>query len=394
MLDKVIPDDDANQYFSIRKKHFFIWFIILLVCLWIGIRYLFLHGFYMGFVPPPEPAPPLSQELISRFNQLEDKLNKTINDVNEVYNFKEKLEKQLPPSNKVSKGKDNKGGKYLPLNKFNLASEDYEPLNSFKKIEVALEQINEEVPLLKQQISSSILFQTNLPEGVPVIGKYMLSSGFGERIDPFTSQPSFHPGVDIASELGTPVVAAAKGKVTKINSMNDKSGYGNYIEITHPNKVSTLYGHLSEILVKENQFLQKGEIIGLVGDTGRSTGPHLHFEVQIDGKAVDPMAIISPIAMKPNPISLSSINSEMKTKCAPLLAIVKDESAIKYKECLANKGKNIKDSLLAVQKDNPVVNKQDRIKLQDDCTYVDQEMKLQTTQSAKCQNKLTSESGQ
>jgi len=348
----------------------------------------------VGFVLPPEPAPPLSQELISRFNQLEDKLNKTINDVNEVYSFKEKLEKQLPPNNKVIKGKDNKGGKYLPLDKFNLASEDYEPLNSFKKIELAIEQIDEEVPFLKQQISSSILFQTNLPEGVPVVGKYMLSSGFGDRIDPFTSQPSFHPGVDIVTELGTPVVSAAKGKVTKINLNSDKSGYGNYIEITHPNKISTLYGHLSEILVKENQVLQKGEIIGLVGDTGRSTGPHLHFEVQIDGKAVDPMAIISPIAMKPNPISLSSINSEMKTKCAPLLAIVKDESAVKYKECLANKGKNIKESLLALQKDNPVVSKQDRIKLQDDCTFVDSEMKLQTSQSTSCQNKFTTESSQ
>jgi len=393
MLDKV-TDDNANQYFSIRKKHFFIWFLILVICSYIGIRYLFLHGFYVGFVLPPEPAPPLSQELISRFNQLEDKLNKTINDVNEVYSFKEKLEKQLPPNNKVIKGKDNKGGKYLPLDKFNLASEDYEPLNSFKKIELAIEQIDEEVPFLKQQISSSILFQTNLPEGVPVVGKYMLSSGFGDRIDPFTSQPSFHPGVDIVTELGTPVVSAAKGKVTKINLNSDKSGYGNYIEITHPNKISTLYGHLSEILVKENQVLQKGEIIGLVGDTGRSTGPHLHFEVQIDGKAVDPMAIISPIAMKPNPISLSSINSEMKTKCAPLLAIVKDESAVKYKECLANKGKNIKESLLALQKDNPVVSKQDRIKLQDDCTFVDSEMKLQTSQTTSCQNKFTTESSQ
>ena len=393
MLDKV-TDDNANQYFSIRKKHFFIWFLILVICVCIGTRYLFLHGFYMGFIPPPEPAPPLSQELISRFNQLEDKLNKTINDVNEVYSFKEKLEKQLPPNNKSIKGKDNKGGKYLPLDKFNLASENYEPLNSFKKIELAIEQINEEVPLLKQQISSSILFQTNLPEGVPVIGNYLLSSGFGERIDPFTSQPSFHPGVDISSELGTPVVAAAKGKVTKINLNTDKSGYGNYIEVSHPNKISTLYGHLSEILVKENQVLQKGEIIGLVGDTGRSTGPHLHFEVQVDGKAVDPMAIISPIAMKPNPVALSSINSEMKTKCAPLLAIVKDESALKYKECLANKGKNIKESLLALQKDNPVMSKQDRIKLQDDCTFVDSEMKLQTSQSTKCQSKITSESSQ
>lgn len=393
MLDKV-TDDNANQYFSIRKKHFFIWLLILVICACFFTRYLFLHGFYMGFIPPPEPSPPLSQELISRFNQLEDKLNKTINDVNEVYSFKEKLEKQLPPNNKAIKNKNNKGGKYLPLDKLNLTAGDYELKTSFKKIHDALDQINDEIPFLKQQISSSILFQTNLPEGVPVIGEYILSSGFGERIDPFTSLPSFHPGVDIVGERGTPVVAAAKGRVTKISLNGDKYGYGNYVEISHPNQLTTLYGHLSEILVKENQVLQKGEIIGLLGDTGRSTGPHLHFEVQIDGKAVDPMAIISPIAMKPNLLSLSSINTEMKTKCAPLLAIVKDESAIKYKECLANKGKNMKDSLLALQKEHPFLNKQGQIKLQDDCTYVDGERKLQTIQSAKCQNNLTSELSQ
>jgi len=147
MLDKV-TDDNANQYFSIRKKHFFIWVLILVICGCLFTRYLFLHGFYMGFVQPPEPAPPLSQELISRFNQLEDKLNKTINDVNEVYSFKEKLEKQLPPNNKAIKNKDIKCGKYLPLNRFNLAAEDYEIITSFKKIDDALDQINDEIPLI------------------------------------------------------------------------------------------------------------------------------------------------------------------------------------------------------------------------------------------------------
>ena len=96
MLDNPSQYEEAKKYISIRKKYFLMWLLILIIAGSFGLRYLLLNGLYIGFTPPPPPPPPLSNELISRFNQLEDTLNKTINDVNEVFSYKEKLEKISP----------------------------------------------------------------------------------------------------------------------------------------------------------------------------------------------------------------------------------------------------------------------------------------------------------
>ena len=387
MLHMEQKPSDEDQYFSIRKKHFFIWFLIITFSCIIGLRYLFLQGFYFGFTPPPQPPAPLNQELISRFHQLEDKLNKTINDVNEVYKYKETLEKKLPLIEKNANKKDGKGGIYLPLDKLNLATDDYEAQISFSKLDQSIDNINMAAPLLKKFLSQALLLQTNLPEGVPLIGTYILSSGFGDRQDPFTTQKSFHPGIDLATDAGTPVVAIAKGKVSKVVFSKDKTGYGNYIEITHPKEVVTLYGHLSEIFVKENQILQRGELIGLVGDTGRSTGPHLHFEVQVAGQQVDPMGIISPVAMKPNPVALSAVNAEARAKCVPLLLIVKDENSKLFKDCLESKGKGVKDVLIAKQAEMLPPKAVETPQLRDGCTIIDSNMRLQVdTSNPACQS--------
>ena len=370
MQEDQFPTSDDNKFFSIRKKHFFISGIVGILIIGFALWYLILHGLYIGFTPPAEPPPPLSQELISRFNQLEDQLNKAINDVNEIYQLKEKLNSQLPKKDD-NKNKGNKGGRYLPINKLNLAEDNYELSSSFEKIELTILQINEELPYLKKNLLNTVFLNTNLPEGIPLIGEYKISSGFGERQDPFNLQPSFHPGVDISSDMGTPVLAAANGVIKKITPNTDKTGYGNYIEISHPNGVSTLYGHLSEILVKENQTIRRGEIVGLVGDTGRSTGPHLHFEVQVAGTPIDPLSFMSPIKMKPNTIALSALSAEIKAKCAPLLVIVKDENSKIFKDCLANKGTNVKNTLLANQNENAIP-KSDSTLFQNECTYIDE----------------------
>lgn len=117
----------------------------------------------------------------------------------------------------------------------------------------------------------------------PVSG--IITSPFGWRENPFGGGPEFHQGLDIAAALGTPVVAAAAGTVIMAQWYG---GYGNYVLIDNGNHYSTGYGHLNAIYVARGQYVQRGQAIGAVGSTGYSTGPHLHFEVRIDGKPVDP----------------------------------------------------------------------------------------------------------
>lgn len=112
-----------------------------------------------------------------------------------------------------------------------------------------------------------------------------ISSEYGNRRDPFTRRISFHSGIDIAARTGSPVYAAADGTVT--TSAYDRSK-GYYIVINHTNGLQTQYMHLSKTLVKKGQKVEKGETIGNIGSTGRSTGPHLHYEVIVNGKSVNP----------------------------------------------------------------------------------------------------------
>ena len=113
-----------------------------------------------------------------------------------------------------------------------------------------------------------------------------ITSPFGPRIDPIAGYEGFHPGVDFGAPLGTPIHAAGDGIVV---FAGQESGYGNYTCINHGQNIATCYGHQSAILVKVGQQVKRGQIIGLVGSTGYSTGPHLHFEVRIDGQVTDPM---------------------------------------------------------------------------------------------------------
>ena len=117
----------------------------------------------------------------------------------------------------------------------------------------------------------------------PVTGT--ITSPFGWRSNPFGGAPEFHQGLDIAAPMGTTVTAAASGTVIMAQWYG---GYGNYILIDHGGGYSTGYGHLSAIYVSNGQSIQRGQAIGAVGSTGQSTGPHLHFEVRIAGKPVDP----------------------------------------------------------------------------------------------------------
>ena len=128
-----------------------------------------------------------------------------------------------------------------------------------------------------------------------------ITQGFGPT--PFAFEagyagyPHFHTGIDLAVPLGTPVFAAADGAVVLARPMTDASGalvgYGNYVVIQHTAGLKTLYGHLLAIGVKEGDVVKRGQLVGLVGSTGNSTGPHTHFEVRIDNSPIDPMQLLA-----------------------------------------------------------------------------------------------------
>lgn len=113
-----------------------------------------------------------------------------------------------------------------------------------------------------------------------------LTSDFGSRSDPFTGRRRMHQGIDIPGPIGTPIYATADGIVSRAEWAN---GYGNLVEVNHGNGLQTRYGHLSKLIALPNQRVVRGQLIGLMGSTGRSTGSHLHYEVRIAGAAVNPV---------------------------------------------------------------------------------------------------------
>jgi murein DD-endopeptidase MepM/ murein hydrolase activator NlpD len=138
-----------------------------------------------------------------------------------------------------------------------------------------------------EQLTRSLV---SIPVRKPVLGDTEIMSGFGVRIDPFLSRPAMHTGLDIRAEIGDPVQVTANGTVT---AAGWSGGYGKMVEVDHGNGFATRYGHLSEIDVKVGQQVKIGQSLGRVGTTGRSTGPHLHYETRIDGEAVDPQKFLN-----------------------------------------------------------------------------------------------------
>jgi murein DD-endopeptidase MepM/ murein hydrolase activator NlpD len=128
-----------------------------------------------------------------------------------------------------------------------------------------------------------------VPVREPVTGEIDFSSPYGVRVDPFLHVPAMHTGIDFRGTFGEPIHATAAGTVT---SAGWSGGYGQMVEVDHGNGLATRYGHLSEIDVKVGQSIRIGQVVGRLGSTGRSTGPHLHYETRVDGEAVDPQRFL------------------------------------------------------------------------------------------------------
>ncbi|MGI9202719.1 MAG: M23 family metallopeptidase [Woeseiaceae bacterium] len=164
-----------------------------------------------------------------------------------------------------------------------------EVLTAMAQLGTQLDDREAQLGVLQNVLSNQNLSDRVYPKGRPVLSGYM-SSYFGRRTDPFTGKPANHQGVDFAGKAGAEIIAVADGVVTW---SSDRYGFGNLVEINHGNGYSTRYAHNEENLVAVGEEVRKGQTVALMGDTGRATGPNLHFEVLRNGRRVNPATFIS-----------------------------------------------------------------------------------------------------
>lgn len=233
-------------------------------------------------------------ELINRISVLEQSVEQLENSELEILNQVEKLSKKEMEKIKEALSDINKSIK--KQNKY------FNPLANSKKDNLGGKYVpevpdvkNEELSGKMQEVFSlinDVTYYREVMKSVPVgkpVWSYWVSSPFGKRSDPFKKKSAAHKGVDLASNKGNKIKTMAKGKVTR-SEWN--GGYGKYVEIDHGNGFKTKYAHLNNTYVKKGQYVEQGEAIGEVGSTGRSTGPHLHYEVLYNGTPVDPITFM------------------------------------------------------------------------------------------------------
>jgi len=151
-----------------------------------------------------------------------------------------------------------------------------------------LQSREQQLSLLEDVIMRSELMKEVRPAGRP-IGKGWISSYYGKRTDPFSGKIEMHKGMDFAGKKGSEVIAVASGVVTW---SGERYGYGNLVEINHGNGYVTRYGHNEEIVVQIGDSVERGQMISKMGSTGRSTGPHVHFEVLLNDRQIDPIRFV------------------------------------------------------------------------------------------------------
>ncbi|WP_245430797.1 M23 family metallopeptidase, partial [Rhodoplanes roseus] len=176
---------------------------------------------------------------------------------------------------RAAPAESNVGGPYVPIR---LAS-----------VTPVFERQVQRVRLARAQAERLTKALVAIPIRKPVSGDVDFSSTFGVRVDPFLGRPAMHTGLDFRGSSGEPIRVTANGTVT---TAGWTGGYGKMIEIDHGNGLATRYGHLSEILVHPGQSVKIGQVVGRMGSTGRSTGPHLHYETRVSGEAVDPQKFL------------------------------------------------------------------------------------------------------
>lgn len=286
------PDDGKTYNFTIPSvliKSIIILNIFILITF--GIMGFLFHKYIpkRGYIAKLEKENKVLKEQLSTFSNKISKLN---DDIKRLNTLTTKL-RIMANLNIKKENEEGVGGpsfeevkNFIDLNE--IQDENIKKIHyAIDKLKFELAQEDKNIKELFNYLKKKNIKLSCTPSIMPAEG--WISSPFGYRRDPFTGRRRFHEGIDISNRAGTPVVAPADGIVVFTGR---DGGYGNLIVISHGYGISTRFGHLKKIFVKPGQKVQRGDIIGEIGNTGRSTGPHLHYEVRIYGKPVNPINYI------------------------------------------------------------------------------------------------------
>jgi len=202
--------------------------------------------------------------------------------------FKPLLKPGASASAPAASAKGGQGGPFVP----GLGAFEREALNGLNLhvggLDERTDQTTDLVTLIESRLLEGRLAQLMVPSSAPVNGP--VGSGFGFRSDPFSGRAALHTGLDFPADTGTPILAAAGGMVV---TTEPHAAYGNLVEIDHGNGLLTRYAHTSRVMVKTGDLVKRGQVVAQVGNSGRSTGPHLHFEVLVEGVPQNPARFLA-----------------------------------------------------------------------------------------------------
>ena len=246
----------------------------------------------MGGVVTFEELDALDAAYKEELERLQVQLSKSIEKISELKTLKDRFADLATPAPLKSKLAENTGGaRGGPFKPFTFKIDPNKSIDkNFNETVLSSKELNLILTKFKSDWSQQYDWLNQLPIGIPVASQFgSMSSNYGMRVDPFTKNLAHHSGIDFQASPGTGIVASGYGTISKVST---DSIYGKYVEISHADGFISKYAHAQKVFVKPGEQVSKGQLIAEVGSTGRSTGPHLHYEIIRNGSHLNPAQVL------------------------------------------------------------------------------------------------------